>query len=184
MGFVWGMVFVLLAIPWFFSAWLLAARWDFLLQWLGDARFHTQTVAALACLGVAAFVAALCYWTFHFSGRRGGLCVQRSTEMGNVQISLTVIESLTLRAARRVRGVHNVTAYVFLPVRGDELALCVNLWVTVDGERSLPELTGELQRVVKERIEQIAGVDVARIGVDVVKTAVVERGSMRVDRTG
>lgn len=105
--------------------------------------------------------------------------VDRLTEIGYIRISLDTLESLAVKAARRVRGIRDLTARVRMS--GNNASVGVGLKLTVDGETPIQTLTEELQRVVKTHIEEIAGVTVDQISVYVTDTVQPDRTRIRVE---
>ncbi|MCI3920185.1 alkaline shock response membrane anchor protein AmaP [Paenibacillus sp. TRM 82003] len=94
------------------------------------------------------------------SRERSGSIDQR-TEFGDIRISLETVENLSLKAAGRIRGAKDVRARV----RVDESGLDIQLRSVIDGESSIPHLTEEMQRAVKEHVEEITGIPVASVTV-------------------
>ncbi len=94
------------------------------------------------------------------SRERSGSIDQR-TEYGDIRISLETVENLALKAANRVRGVKDLRARV----RVDDSGLDIQLRSVVDGESSIQQLTEEMQRGVKEHVEDITGIPVASVTV-------------------
>jgi uncharacterized alkaline shock family protein YloU len=94
------------------------------------------------------------------SRERSGSIDQR-TEYGDIRISLETVENLSLKAASRVRGVKDLRA----KVRVDESGLDIQIRSVIDGESSIPHLTEEIQRGVKEHVEEITGIPVASVTV-------------------
>lgn len=94
------------------------------------------------------------------SRERSGSIDQR-TDFGDIRISLETVENLSLKAANRVRGVKDLRARV----RVDNSGLDIQLRSVIDGESSIPQLTEEMQRGVKEHVEEITGIPVASVTV-------------------
>lgn len=135
-------------------------------------------------VGMIYFAAAAVFFLislkFLFSSVRGRASrphmspsVQRSTEYGNVQITVETLESLAIHATRRVRGVRDLKARIAVRENGT----AVHMKVTVDGETPIPDLTQQIQQAVKERIETIAGVELSEVTVLVAEVAQSGTGS-------
>lgn len=105
--------------------------------------------------------------------------VDRLTEIGYIRISLDTLESLAVKAARRVRGIRNLTARVRMS--GNNASVGVGLKLTVDGETPIQTLSEELQRVVKSHLEEIAGVTVDQISIYIADTVQPDRTRIRVE---
>lgn len=102
--------------------------------------------------------------------------VQQTTDIGPIHISRQTIEMLILRAVKRVRGVHDVTMRVRLHRKSQ--AVRIDLKITVDGRRAIPELSAELQEHVKELLSQVIGIAVDDVTVYVKKVTVETDGSI------
>ncbi|HZG77504.1 MAG TPA: alkaline shock response membrane anchor protein AmaP [Paenibacillus sp.] len=141
------------------------------MEWMAPA-FAASFVDAIYMPGPAKYAAiAVCAVLFLLSIRflfvslrrsreRSGSIDQR-TEFGDIRISLETVENLALKAANRVRGVKDLRARV----RVDDSGLDIQLRSVVDGESSIQQLTEEMQRGVKEHVEDITGIPVATVTV-------------------
>lgn len=87
--------------------------------------------------------------------------IDQRTDFGDIRISMETVENLALKAASRHRGVKDLKARVSVNDSGLEIVIRT----VVDGESSIPELTEEVQRAVKEHIEEITGIPVAFVSV-------------------
>ncbi|SEN22588.1 alkaline shock response membrane anchor protein AmaP [Lihuaxuella thermophila] len=105
--------------------------------------------------------------------------VDRETEIGHIRISLKTIESLAVRAARKVRGIRDLTARV--RHNGDHSSVGIGMKIIVDGERPIQELSEQLQLTVKEQVEKIAGVGVDQVSVYVAQTIQPDKSRVRVE---
>ncbi|TCS96384.1 alkaline shock response membrane anchor protein AmaP [Hazenella coriacea] len=105
--------------------------------------------------------------------------VDRETEIGHIRISLRSIESIAAKAARRVKGVRDLTARV--RHRTNDSSVGIGLKIVVDGETPIQHLSEQLQLVVKEQVEQIAGVQVDQVSVYVAQTIQPDKSRVRVD---
>jgi uncharacterized alkaline shock family protein YloU len=94
-------------------------------------------------------------------GRAQAPSIDQRTDFGDIRISLDTVENLTLKAASRSRGVKEVKARVRVSPAGIE----IDVRALVDGESSIPELTEDMQRSVKELVEEITGIPVASVTV-------------------
>lgn len=94
-------------------------------------------------------------------GRSQAASIDQRTDYGDIRISLDTVENLSLKAAGRSRGVKDVKARVRVSQSGIE----IEIRALVDGESSIPELTEDMQRNVKELVEEITGIPVASVTV-------------------
>jgi uncharacterized alkaline shock family protein YloU len=156
----------------------LGVSWDqivnYLHQWSHDPNFKDIiTVTSLLTLILSLrFLLLLCKWKMVDIG------VDRLTSMGYVSISLSTIRSLTIDAARKVKGVRDITARVYYYKKQSSVGIKVK--VIVDGETALQPLTEQLQMSVKEQVENIAGINVDHVSVYVDQIAQPDRSRIRV----
>lgn len=130
--------------------------------------FDLQTLSVL--IGVAAILILISLRMLYISLRRsrGHLhSVDQRTELGGIQISVETIESLCLKAASRVRGVKDPHTRI----RMTEPGLEVQIRTIVDGEHSIPAMTEEIQRGIKEFVQDITGIPVSSVSVYVAGVA-------------
>jgi uncharacterized alkaline shock family protein YloU len=100
----------------------------------------------------------------YLSLRRGNASapsIDQRTDFGDIRISLETVENLALKAATRQRGVKDLRARI----RIAESGIDIMLRAVVDGESSIPVLTEEIQKAVKEHIEEITGIPVSSVTV-------------------
>lgn len=105
--------------------------------------------------------------------------VDRQTEIGHIRISLKTIESLAVKAARRVRGIRDLTARVRYSEHHSSVG--IGMKIIVDGETPIQELSEQLQLTVKEQVEKIAGVGVDQVSVYVAQTIQPDKSRVRVE---
>ncbi|MBU6145502.1 MAG: alkaline shock response membrane anchor protein AmaP [Paenibacillaceae bacterium] len=132
-----------------------------LAQWF--ALWQTDWVwgVRIGAVGVAVFALVLLIASVMGKGERIAEGLTQQTAYGDVTISLATIESLCLREAMRTKAMHEWRAHV----RAREQGLEITLHATVDGDRAIPALAEHVQQTVKQTIERIAGVPVARVTV-------------------
>jgi len=87
--------------------------------------------------------------------------IDQRTDFGDIRISVETVENLALKAATRQRGVKDLKVRVHISDTGLE----ITLRAVVDGESPIPELTENVQRAVKEYVEEITGIPVALVSV-------------------
>lgn len=87
--------------------------------------------------------------------------VHQRNNHGDVKISLETISNLALKAAHRIRGLKDVKTKVTVREEG----LILSLKLNVEGDRSIPDLSEELQTTVKAYVEDITGIPVSDITV-------------------
>ncbi len=104
--------------------------------------------------------------------------IDQETEIGNVHISLTTIEEIVISSAQRVKGVHDLTARVYYDKENSSLS--IGLKMVIDGKIPIQSLSKELQQVVKDQVETIAGVEVDQVSIYVAQTKKPSQKRLRV----
>ncbi|MGK9250093.1 alkaline shock response membrane anchor protein AmaP [Paenibacillus humicus] len=87
--------------------------------------------------------------------------IDQRNDFGDIRISIETVENLVLKAAGRQRGVKDLKARITTAESGLDIAVRA----VVDGETSIPHLTEEIQRAVKDHVEEITGIPVAAVSV-------------------
>ncbi|CAM3964282.1 alkaline shock response membrane anchor protein AmaP [Paenibacillus alkaliterrae] len=116
----------------------------------------------VAVTGVILLVLSLRFFIVSLQrGTASAPSIDQRTDFGDIRISIETIENLALKAASRQRGVKDLRARI----RATDAGLDIVIRAVVDGESSIPVLTEEIQRVVKEHVEDIAGIPVTNVSV-------------------
>ncbi|GEN32821.1 MULTISPECIES: alkaline shock response membrane anchor protein AmaP [Aneurinibacillus] len=137
-----------------------------------------EEIYASSQVGLVYFAAAAIFFLislkFLFTSVRGGgerthakASVHSPTEYGDVRITLDTIESIAVNSARRIRGIRDLKARV----RAEENKTSIHVKVTVDGETPIPGLAEQVQQIIKERVETIAGLMISEVTVLVSEVA-------------
>lgn len=115
--------------------------------------------------GIAGIILLLVSFRFFIvslsRGAANAQSIDQRTEFGDIRISIETIENLALKAASRQRGVKELRARV----RATDAGLEIVLRAVIDGENQIPVLTEEIQRAVKEHVEDITGIPVINVAV-------------------
>jgi uncharacterized alkaline shock family protein YloU len=93
--------------------------------------------------------------------RREPEAIIRTTDCGDIRISLTTLESLAVRAARGIRGVHDLKTKVHKTEHGIRVAMKM----ACDPDLDIPVLTETLQTKVKHYVEETSGTNVEEVRV-------------------
>ena len=116
----------------------------------------------IAVTGVVLLLLSLRFFIVSLQrGSASSSSIDQRTEFGDIRISLETIENLALKAANRQRGVKELRARIQIT----EAGLQITLRAVIDGENSIPEMTEEIQRAVKEHVEEITGMPVTNVTV-------------------
>ena len=151
--------------------WVPLARAESFLQDL-----YFEPAVAYPAITLTVIVLLLTARFFYLSIRRGrgnAPSIDQRTDHGDIRISLDTVENLALKAAGRVRGGKDLKARVSVADVGLEIVIRA----VVDGESAIPELAEEMQRQVKDYVEQITGIPVSYVSVFVAN--VVQPNSFR-----
>ncbi|MBD2869558.1 alkaline shock response membrane anchor protein AmaP [Paenibacillus arenilitoris] len=129
---------------------------------IGDLYRLDSLQITTAVLGFVLFVLSLRFFIVSLQrGSASAPSIDQRTDFGDIRISLETIENLALKAASRQRGVKDLRARI----RATDAGLDIVIRAVVDGESSIPVLTEEIQKAVKEHIEDIAGIPVTHVSV-------------------
>lgn len=115
---------------------------------------------------IFALVLGLSLWLFaaQFRGSNRSQTpssVVLQVEEGEVRIALTAIETLVQQAAGQIKGVREVRPSFFTRNEG----LGVYIRTTVAADESIPELSSQLQKVVRDHVLRIAGINIEEVKV-------------------
>ncbi|MGI6778075.1 MAG: alkaline shock response membrane anchor protein AmaP [Acetivibrionales bacterium] len=111
---------------------------------------------------IIAFIFFLISLVFLLSGLKSGRnkkSVGRQTNIGEINISLSTIESIVLAASKRVSGIKETRANVYK--KDDKVSIVVSM--IVYPEINIPELSESMQEKVKKEVEDISGVSVSDV---------------------
>lgn len=103
---------------------------------------------------------------FLFSGvrsEREKKSISKSSNIGEIRISLNTIENIALSASRRINGIKESKAYV--SKLGEDVSIYIK--AVVLAETHIPTLSEELQVKVKKAVEDTSGINVADVKVSV-----------------
>lgn len=126
---------------------------------------------------IFAMVLGLSLWLFAAQFRGGSRSQSPSSvilhvEEGEVRIAMTAIETLVQQAASQIKGIREVRSSFFSRDEG----LGVYIRTTVAAEGSIPELSSQLQKVVKDHVLRIAGINIEEVKVLVENVSTAARG--------
>lgn len=134
------------------------------------AQLVAETVANIESrveyVALFALLFLLSLWLFvaqFVSGKRDPMprSVVLQAEEGEVRISLIAIETLVKQAADQIKGVREIKTSFFTKDEG----LGVYIRATVTAEGSIPELSAQIQQVVRDHVLRIAGINIEEVRV-------------------
>jgi len=117
-----------------------------------------------AAIFALVFVLSLLLVIMQFSGSKKDAMprsVMLQSEEGEVRVSLGAIDTLVRQSASQVKGVKELKTSFFSREEG----LGVQIRAAVTAEHSIPELSSQVQKVVREHVLNIAGVSIGEVRV-------------------
>ncbi len=87
--------------------------------------------------------------------------IDQRSDYGDIRISMETVENLALKAAAKIRGVKDLRARVKVAESG----IIIVIRAIVDGDYPIPSLTEDVQRSVKNHVEEITGIPVSDVSV-------------------
>ena len=120
-------------------------------------------------LGIAFISFALAFFTVKMALRirREEKTIINQTQFGEIRIAVSAIESLALRATKRIKGVKDA----HVGVRADLTGLDIFIEVTVNPDLSIPQVSEEIRLKSDEYIFETTGIRVNSVKVLVTKVA-------------
>lgn len=154
---------------------LLALSAFFALLKFGQAQFILKKLSALSeqekwwMLGIALVCLILSVFVFRMAlrVRRREKTVINQTQYGEIQITLSAIESLVLRAVRKIKGVKDA----HIGIRADFSGLDIFIEISVNPDLSIPQISEEIRVKADEYIFETTGIRVNTVKVLVTKVA-------------
>lgn len=121
----------------------------------------------LVLTGLAGLLLAAYLFYMGMRRRRQIKTILCETPLGEVRIAERAVESLALRATRRVKGVHDANIQVSATPAG----LDVYVETTVGPDQSIPQINHEIETRVRDYISETVGVSVRTVKVLVTRIA-------------
>jgi uncharacterized alkaline shock family protein YloU len=107
------------------------------------------------------FIAGIYTLSINLRPRPVQQAIVKTTQLGDICISLDAIEALVVKAAGKVPGLREIKPVIKPTAQG----IAILIKGTVTAEDSIPQMSLELQEAVKSTIEAIAGVTVIEVRV-------------------
>ncbi len=160
-----GLMLLVLAIA--SALWLIkGALSELFLSWLAALRETESSYWTMWILTAfyLLFGVVLIWIAFRRPRRNSG--VFQVNDLGTLTITSEAVENLVQQALSQVRGVYTQTLRVKTNEAGE---LQVSIVLNADGERDFPGLVEDVQTRVKYRVEEITGVNVSDVHVEIQK---------------
>lgn len=138
------------------SAW----GWDQPLNWV-NAVFAVQSsrmAAGAIGLLLAVLAVIMLVWCLKFKRTPQSVIIDSSLQ-GQISITIPALKSIIMKAVKKVEGIKDIKPAV--TSRPDGLQIYLHLMVNPD--YSMEEMGEEIQKVVKDYVERIGGVQVAAV---------------------
>jgi uncharacterized alkaline shock family protein YloU len=116
---------------------------------------------------VVTLILALMSLGMAFRRRHEEKTIIHQTQFGEIQIAVSAVESLALRATKRIKGVKDA----HVGVRADSTGLDVFIEVTVNPDLSIPQVSEEIRLRVDEYLQETIGIRMNSVKVLVTKVA-------------
>ncbi len=133
------------------------------LDWIGELYGSDRLLQGIV-IAVAVVLLLISLRFLYVALKRGNASapsIDQRTNYGDIRISLETVENLALKAASKEKGVKDLKARIRIAEAGIDIAIRT----VVDGESVIPTLTEDIQRAVKEHVEEITGIPVANVSV-------------------
>ena len=119
--------------------------------------------------GITVVSALLSFFSFKvaFYRRRQEKTIINQTQFGEIRIAVSAIESLALRATKRIKGVKDA----HIGVRADLTGIDVFIEISVLPDLGIPQITEEIRAKVDEYILETVGIKINSVKVLVTKVA-------------
>lgn len=131
-------------------------------------------------LGVGSFLflVSMLFLFFGVRRRKTTSSIEEVTETGHMSISITAIDSLVYKAARKFPSIQDMKVQIRV---NEGQTLNIGLKATVDGRIPIPTLTQQLQESVKTEIEKTTEMEVKEISVKITDIAKPKKSRARVE---
>lgn len=122
---------------------------------------QNSTFYTIGIIAVAAVLFVLSIAIMFLGAGKGSIAstIIKSTEHGNIRVSLDTIDSIALKT---VKGLNSVRDAKINSIN-TETGLVINIRVALMNNAIIPDVTAEIQSVVKNHVESIVGLMVAGV---------------------
>jgi uncharacterized alkaline shock family protein YloU len=155
--FVVGIVFLILTLGW--------GQADIILENLRELSTQERWWA-LGVSGTSLLLAILAI-RMALRMKREEKTISHQTQYGEIRIAVSAVESLSLRACKRIKGVKDA----HVGVRADLTGLDIFIEVTVTPDLSVPQISEEIKTKVDDYLFETVGIRVNSVKVLVTKIA-------------
>jgi uncharacterized alkaline shock family protein YloU len=100
-------------------------------------------------------------WAIIRSRRAQGPTIYQQNDWGHIEVTIKAIEQMACKAVNHISGLTDVKARIQQKADG----LYVSIRVQIDGETPIPELSQEMQSLVKTQVQQMTAIPVTHVHV-------------------
>ncbi len=116
----------------------------------------------VAVISIVIFLLSIYFIVKSFQTKQVASFFNKTSEHGEVRISMEALENIASKAATKVKGVKDLKVRV-RPEENETITTIIKIYV--DGETPIPQISEEIQEIVKQQIEHIAGIQVSYVHV-------------------
>lgn len=114
----------------------------------------------IAVTSLVTTILSLYFMIKSFQTNRAESFFNKSSELGEIRISMETLENMASKTALKVNGVKDLK----VRIRPEENATVTGIVkIFVDGETPIPKISEEIQQSIKHHIEEIAGIEVGHV---------------------
>lgn len=121
----------------------------------------------LGLTGGFVFIASLTLFLSSFKKKPVMQTPIHETNLGQIRITITALEHLVLKAAKSVHGIRDIRPIIQNTAAG----LSIQLKVQVLPDVSIPNITADLQKIIRDYLQKTAGTTVQEIRILVNKVS-------------
>ncbi len=115
----------------------------------------------IGIIGIAFLIVSIRFLLSGVRGESSARSIARQTQLGEVRISVVTLQNIAERVVKSIEGVKEVkTRSLFI---NDGAVMILNLVVATDIK--IPELVVKVQKLVKDEVESVTGINVAEVKV-------------------
>ncbi len=154
--FIYNLIFLILA----GAAICAALGWNKPQAYISLALSTPQNRVSVGLVAVVILVLAIVMLAngFRFESKPKSIVV-RTALAGDVSITISAVKVIIMKAVRKVEGIREIEPSITNSTEG----IKVYLHTAINPEYSVPEMTKDIQAIVKQYLEEIGGLDVAEI---------------------
>lgn len=132
-----------------------------------DYLLNPSTKWLVGSTGILVFIISSSIAIRSFRSKQDRVSAVHNTSLGQIKISLPALENLILRCAKNVEGIRDIKPIL----QNNKGNLLIKLSTQVAPDVKIPEVSEELQKVVKDYLKRTAGINVQEIKVLVNKVS-------------